>query len=198
MGFGNYPKRDCRVLEPTSNVVRCQLYKGHRGLHLAELNGNRYEWGEDYSDARPQRQAVNGTIPTESPEHAVAEIFTDGIKAAHLSTELLATGEVRCPICNIAKVKISAETRNLMRSGHEDAFRLPLPAEYVIAMEEAMLRFAKHHIARRSSHGYRPKVRGHRFGHDDPFLIGTPCNDCHTGPDSELHPGPQFSRSGGQ
>lgn len=168
--------------------ARCQREAGHReDTHYAELNGVIFEWGAGFSDSRPIRRRRRPQA--ETYEHELAEAFTDGIKASQITDQLLLYGIARCVRC------CSALCRQIDIRLDENGDTL-IPDELEAALAEAMTNSAKHHSERRSGRGYRPDRYGNFFGVDSPIRIETPlCHDCHTGLDSEIHPGPQFSKA---
>jgi hypothetical protein len=174
----------CSKLEPDSNIVRCDLERGHRGLHYAELSGNVYEWGPGLSDAKPGRRK-NGFSSTD--DYMASEIFTDGVKAAFITEQLLASGRVTCVRCN----RVILVMRDDLEPGSPE-----FEDEMARCLGQAMNASEKHHSDRRRGHGYLPRRFGNDFGHDLPLLIEAPiCGPCHRGPKSEIHPGPQFART---
>lgn len=179
--------RYCPEHHPEHRVVRCQLARGHRptDVHWAKLGDVEYRWGPGLEEAKPT-SPPNGFVPTE--HYLAAEIFTDGIKAAFIAEQLLNFGEVTCIQCRRLIVAMDADDHELGSTEWEEAFNKALAA--------AMSLSDKNHRDRRHGHGYRPKKYGNDFGHDSPILIEAPiCRRCHTGPDSEIHPGPQLTKS---
>lgn len=130
--------------------------------------------GKKRNARRPQRETY---------EHELAEAFTDGIKVAEISRQLEIFGQAHCVRCN---------------NPLSDRIEIPVQAAtdyYIAALAQAMTNSAKHHTLGRGGHGYRPDRYGNDFGHDTPFLIETPiCHPCHTGPDSKIHLGVQFTK----
>lgn len=180
--------RPCAKREGTSGIHRCELRRGHSGPHRVELPNGTIEWNGRISDARPRR---NSKI-SESDHQALAEAFTDGIKAQLITDQLLTHGEATCVRCG--------QTLAVMNDWGHAGLELGSPeyeSAFARCLADAMEASAKHHTDRRRGHGYRPGKWGNDFGHDLPLLIEAPvCHPCHTGADSELHPGPQFSKSG--
>jgi hypothetical protein len=165
-------------------IARCELLKGHAGTHYAELKNGIVEWGEDLSAVRPRRRSKNSSLNGESEYTAAAEIFTDGIKATRISAQITTYGFAYCRRCG---KQLSRKIDPVAPSSEPDL------EQYTLALAEAMANSHKHHLFRRQGHGYRPSKHGNDFGCDSPLLIEAPvCDDCHIGPDSELHPGPQF------
>lgn len=120
----------------------------------------------------------------QSAHHALDEAFTDGIKAAMITMQLGELGYATCGECG----EQLCETISLESVQVADG-------DYETALAHAMSNAAKHHVMGRTSHGYRPSKYSNRFGHSTPALIRVVCHECHTGEDSEIHPGPQFTRS---
>lgn len=187
--------RLCNKREPTTTerigLVRCQKKvdaKGkHRGYHWAiDAQGNEYAWGPGYSDAKPPPKA-NSALAEQTIEHELSEAFTNGVKATAITYQLLEHGKVTCISCGICLLDA---TWNQPPSG-TDEYEDWMAA----AVEKAMSLADKHHVNGRVGHGYRPGKHGNDFGFDLPLLIETPiCRPCHTGLQSEIHPGPQWSR----
>lgn len=182
--------RTCPSHDPDNPVVRCDLARGHKPSdeHYAELGGKVYRWGPGLQDAKPTK------APSElgsSNEYVASEIFTDGIKAAMIADQLLQFGEVSCVQCREVLVRLVDVDDGDLTLGSPE-----YEAAFALALAEAMSCTDKHHSDRRRGHGYRPKKYGYDFGHDLPILIEAPlCKPCHTGRDSEIHPGPQLKRS---
>lgn len=184
--------RKCPSHDPDNPVVRCDLARGHdpSDRHWAELGGKHYQWGPGLEAALPTKPPTESGMG--SSEHDLAgEIFTDGIKAAFIAIQLIEFNEAKCVRCGQVLVSIVVDDPEHVVGSpeYEKAFTL--------ALARAMSISDKHHTDRRRGHGYRPRKYGNDFGHDSPLLIEAPvCRLCHTGPDSEIHPGPQLSRSG--
>lgn len=180
--------RPCNKRMP-DNVFRCDLPRGHQGPHRTEWPDGKAgaSWPNE-RDGITQRLRSNKRPQKETYEHELAEAFTDGIKADRILNQILTEGVACCVRCR----------RRLSR-------RLDLPIDttsetvkvlVALALAEAMTESAKHHEERRRGHGYRPAKHGNDFGHDFPLLIEAPlCHRCHTGADSESHPGPQLGKA---
>lgn len=182
--------RACPSHDPQHPVVRCDLARGHTPSdeHYAELGGVVYRWGAALEEAKPTRPP-DGTDIGSSEHFLAAEIFTDGIKAAFITAQLVESGEAKCVCCEAVLAEVDAWGEvTIGTADYEEAVEK--------ALAVAMSISHKHHTDRRRGHGYRPRKYGNLFGHDSPLLIQAPvCARCHTGPDSEIHPGPQLSRS---
>lgn len=168
------------------NVARCELKKGHRGPHEADLGNGVVTWGEDFSDARPRRRVSGSSLPADTQASILAETFTDGIKADRISNQILVEGHAHCVKCGTSLNSRAIDVPVNLSSG-------TVRSLVAILLEEAMHNSVKHHTDRRRGHGYAPAKYGSQFGHDAPFLIEAPmCEVCHTGEGSEVHPGLAF------
>lgn len=182
--------RRCPSHDPDHPVVRCDGARGHRpsDIHWAELGGKQYQWGPGLQNTFPSGPPSD-LEPTS--EYLASEIFTDGIKAAFIATQLIQHGEATCLRCG--------QTLAIMNDWRHEHLQYGSPEfidAFAHALEEAMRGSHKHHVDRRRGHGYNRKKYGNDFGHDSPLLIEAPiCEHCHTGRDSDIHPGPRFTRS---
>lgn len=168
------------------NVFRCDETAGHKTHHCARDGEGKIVASWPNAKTEMRRAVARGRRPRqESHQHEVAEAFTDGVKAERILSQLLVYGQARCLRC---KVELSSAIDIPM-----DTSSVAVRTSIARCLEEAMANSAKHHTDRRRGHGYRPGKHGNDFGHDFPLLIEAPvCHDCHTGADSELHPGPAF------
>lgn len=181
--------KPCNKRQPVG-PMRCELPAGHKGAHAA-FNGIPVpiEWA-NRRDERAASLRSNRRPQRETYEHELAEAMTDGIKADRIVTQILLHGHAFCVKC-----RRDLNSRSLLVP--VDLSSGTIEALVAALLEEAMHNSAKHHGDRRRGHGYRPKKYGNDFGHDAPWLIDAPlCHDCHTGDDSEVHPGLKFSEKG--
>lgn len=170
----------CNKADPHS-PARCELAPRHDGKCESELNGTIVTWGADLVEPR-RRGGGTSTAHT-----ALSETFTDGVKAQAITHQLVEFGEVRCVRCSTVLAVLKVSDAAIGTDAYEDAI--------AHALKKAMTMSAKHHTKGRQAHGYRPDKYGNDFGRDLPFLIETPiCHPCHTGPESDVHPGPQWSK----